>query len=151
VTCLSPIPFQIFTDSSSCFLQKRLFVLLAPCLSAFDAMNTSASLLESLFNHVALPPRLPGKQEDRIDEIEHALTSRLLDASRTLRDLTGLDFGDQWDCIRRLLEVCKTVNSGSKLNKTALLTELRRLGRKDLLILHVAEQNACLLIRRQHE
>ena len=121
-------------------------------------MNPSSasalSVLESLCNHVALPPRLPGKQEHSINQIEHALTERLLDASRTLRDLVNLTnngFGVQWDCIRRVLQTCKAINTGGKLNATSLLTEFRQVERNDLLILHVAEQNAGLLIRRQHE
>ena len=115
-------------------------------------MNTpSASLstiLESLFNHVALPPQLPGKEENRIEQIEHALTVRLLDASRTFRDLTNDEFSNQWDCIRRSLQICKVVNAGGKINKSSLVTEFRSLERKDLLILHIAEQNAGLTIRR---
>lgn len=109
------------------------------------------STLESLFNHVALPPRLPGEHDHKIEEIECALTVRLLSASRELRDLMYNDFGDQWDSIRRSLQTCKAVNAGGKLNKASLVTEFRSLERKDLLILHVAEQNAGLLIRRHHE
>ena len=112
-----------------------------------------SSILESIFSHVALPPRLPAKQEGRTDQIriECALIDRLLDASRTLGVLTSNKFGNQWECIRRLLLTCKVVNAGAKLNKTSLLNEFRILEHKDLLILHVAEQNAGLLIRRHHE
>lgn len=118
-------------------------------------MNTpsalSPSTLELIFNHVALPPRLPGRHDHRIEEIECALTVRLLNASRELRDLMYSDFGDQWDSIRRSLQICKTVNAGGRLNKVSLVTEFQRLERKDLLILHVTEQNAGLLIRRHQE
>jgi hypothetical protein len=116
--------------------------------------NPSANkpfLLESLVNHISLPPRLPDKRENWTDQIESALTERVLDASRTLRDLTNGELSYQWDCIRNILQTCKFVNAGGKLNKTSLLTEFRRLGRKDLLILHVVEQNAGLLIRRHQE
>ena len=123
--------------------------------SLLDPMSTSAasssSILESLLNHVALPLRLPGKEESRIDQIEQALTDCLLDASRTLRDLTNTEFGGHWDCIYRALQICKAVNTGGKLNKTSLLTGFRSVERRDPLILHVAEQNAGLLIRRHYE
>ncbi|KAJ9648167.1 hypothetical protein H2199_001945 [Coniosporium tulheliwenetii] len=107
-----------------------------------------AELLESLFNHVALPPRLPGKQDTRIEQIEQALTVRISDASRALGDFTNEKFRDQWNCIRRSLQACKTVNAGGKVSKTSLLAELRGLERRDLLIVHVTEQNAGLLVRR---
>lgn len=111
---------------------------------------SKASLLESLANHVALPPRLPGKRESQLDQIENALTDRLLDASRTIRDLTHGEISQQWDGIRRILQTCRTINAGGKLDKKQLLTEFRGLGSKHVLIVHVAEQNAGLLIRRQN-
>ena len=46
----------------------------------------SRSLLESLVHHIALPPQLPARSEDNTAQIEQALTARLLDATRTLRD-----------------------------------------------------------------
>src|SRR5436190_969374 len=108
-------------------------------------------LLGSLVIHISLPPRLPDKQENWTDQIESALTDRVLDASRTLRDLTNGELSYQWNCIRIVLQTCKVVNAGGKINKTPLLTEFRRLERNGFLILHIAEQNAGLLIRRQHE
>lgn len=136
-------------------LSRKHSPSLALHLALPDPMNTPAAssspILESLFDHVALPLRLPGKQESRIDQIEHALTECVLDASRTLRNLTNNEFGGHWDCIRRVLQTCKDVNAGGKLNKTSLLTEFRSLEGRYPLILHVAEQNAGLLIRRDYE
>ena len=109
------------------------------------------SLLESLVNHITLPPHLPGKPENGIEQVEHALTGCLLDASRTVRDLTNGQLSYQWECIRNILQTCKVVNAGGKLNKTSLLTEFRKLEHNGYLILHIAEQNAGLLIRRQYE
>lgn len=109
------------------------------------------STLELLFNHVTLPPQLPGKCDHKIEEIEAALILRLLNASRELRDLVHNDFGFQWDSIRQSLQICKAVNAGGKINKACLVTEFRRLKHNDVLILHIAEQNAGLLIRRQNE
>lgn len=109
------------------------------------------SLTKTLFNHVALPPQLPGKQDDRIDQVERALTDRLQDASRTLRDLTNDDIRNQFDFVCHTLHVCKTVNAGGKLDTTSLAAEFRNLRRNDLLILHIAEQNTGLLIRRHQQ
>lgn len=109
------------------------------------------SKLELLFNHVTLPPQLPGKCDHKIEEIEAALILRLLNASRELRDLVHNDFAVQWDSIRQSLQICKAVNAGGKINKASLVTEFQKLEHNDILILHIAEQNAGLLIRRQHE
>lgn len=110
-----------------------------------------SSTLDSLVNHIALPPRLPGKRENDIPQIERKLTDRLLNAARTLRQLTDSEISSQWEGVRHLLQNCKNANEGGKLNKTSLLAHFRRLEREESIILHVAEQNAGLLIRRHHE
>jgi hypothetical protein len=120
-------------------------------LKMADSPAYHPSLLDSLVNHVALPPQLPGKADRNIDQIQLALTNRLLDASRILRDQTKGEFSSQWESIRNILQVCKTANASGKLNKASLLAEFARLERKDFLILHIAEQNAGLLIRRHYE
>ena len=83
-----------------------------------------------------------------MEQIENGLTACVLDATRNLKDLTNGELSRGWDGIRNVLHKCKAVNAGGKINKTFLLTEFRRLQHKGLLILHVAEQNAGLLIRR---
>jgi hypothetical protein len=111
----------------------------------------SSYLLESLVHHIALPPRLPGKEQDKLDQIESSLAIRLVNASRFLRDRADSEVSQQWEHTRNILQTCKTLNAGGKLNKSSLLTEFRKLEHQGLLILHVAEQNAGLLIRRHHE
>ena len=118
-------------------------------MSTFSA--SAPSVFEGVFNHIVLPPRLPSKKDAQLHKIENALTDRLLNASRVLIDHANIEYNDQWNCIRRSLESCKAVNVGGKLNKASLLTQFRNLQRKEILILHIAEQNAGLLVRRHHE
>ncbi len=114
-------------------------------------VSSTSSLLESLFHHVVLPPRLPGKRETNIDAIERAIMDRLLTAIRTLRDFMSDKCPDQWGSLCRSLQICTALNAGGKLNIGSLLTESGSLERNGLLILHITEQNAGLLIRRHHE
>ncbi len=107
--------------------------------------------MESLIHHVALPPRLPGRREGRIDTIELALVNRLLDATRTLCSVSDGALYRHWDTTCRTLQVCKELNAGGKLSKASLITEFRTQGVGELLILHVTEQNAGLLVRRTKE
>lgn len=111
----------------------------------------SPSLLESVFSHVVLPSRLPGAQERTTNQIECALTDLLLGASRTLRDLSNGEIYDRWDKIRHVLQTCQTVNAGGRLRKNSLLAEFRNLGPKDVLVMHIKEQNAGLLVHRHGE
>lgn len=157
--------------------------------------------LEDIFNHVALPPRLPGRQAAQLSLVEGALTQRMIDASkfpclrlcsicvtgceifprrtrqlvghvmlatsdtplsqpgtqsclnpmltsagRVARDLTlDPEAYRVWDSVRLSLETCRTVNQAGRLNKASLLKAFRELGVQEILILHIAEQNAGLL------
>lgn len=114
-------------------------------------MTLTASLTKIIFNHVVLPPQLPGKHDDKIDLVEPALIKLLQDASRILRDLTEDGIREQFDLVCHTLHTCRTVNAGGGLDSATLGAEFGNLGRKGLLILHIAEQNAGLLIRRHQE
>lgn len=109
------------------------------------------ALLEAVINHVALPPRLPAKADNRFDEVEQALSDLLLNASKCLRDHIPGDLSQKWDVTRKTLQICSQVNAGGKLDRRLLLSELQCLNRNDTLIIHVAEQNAGLLIRRDQK
>ncbi|EER23013.1 hypothetical protein CPC735_020410 [Coccidioides posadasii C735 delta SOWgp] len=111
--------------------------------------RSSSMLYGCLINHVALPPCLPGKQEENIIQIEHELLVRLQDAARVLQDQSNAGLGDIWDRVHYILEICKTANARRKLDKARLLAEFRKLQRHRPLILHVTEQNAGLLVWRQ--
>ncbi|OCK76192.1 hypothetical protein K432DRAFT_428888 [Lepidopterella palustris CBS 459.81] len=105
------------------------------------------ALLESVFNHLVLPPKLPGQLDKDVEGIEHSILTRLIRACDTLGKLAGQEFAETWTSIRHSLRVCPNVNQG-RLDKTLMLQEFCGLRLKDLLILHVVKQNAALLVRR---
>ena len=104
------------------------------------------ALLESVFNHLVLPPKLPGQQDIDVEGIEQSILTRLIRACDILGKFTGQQFAETWGSVRHSLRVCLKINPG-RLEKASMLQEFRNLQRKDLLILHVVEQNAALLIR----
>ena len=108
-----------------------------------------ATLLQTIVNHVALPPKLPHKADESFETVHQELLSRLLCAVRIVSDATTTDLLSIWDSTRRVLQTCKELNAGGKLNKSSLLTAFNGLKPDDLLILHVTEQNSGLLIHRK--
>ena len=106
------------------------------------------TLLESVFNHLVLPPKVPGQLDTDTECIERSILTRLLHACDTIGKLTDQNYAETWASILRSLRVCLNVNQG-RLDKTAMLKEFGNLHPKDLLILHVVEQNAAVLIRRR--
>jgi hypothetical protein len=104
-------------------------------------------LLESVFNHLVLPPKLPGHRDIDIEGIEHDILTRLIRACDTVGKLTSQQFGETWASIRYSLRICLNINPG-RLEKVSVLQEFCNLQRNGVLILYVVEQNAALFIRR---
>ncbi|EDO04342.1 hypothetical protein SS1G_06825 [Sclerotinia sclerotiorum 1980 UF-70] len=109
-------------------------------------MATSTNpIMESLINHIVLPPRLPGR-DDRNEKLENGLIDHFITASKAMRDITNDKLSENWDWVRRSLETAKVLNARGKLTKATLLSEFRSLQQNVYLILNIAEQNAALLI-----
>jgi hypothetical protein len=108
------------------------------------------ALLESVFNHLVLPPKLPGHRDIDFEGIKQSILTRLIRACDTLGKFTGEQFGETWASVRYSLCICLNINRG-RLEKASVLQEFCNLQRNGLLILHVVEQNAALLIRRHIE
>ncbi|PBP24232.1 hypothetical protein BUE80_DR004858 [Diplocarpon rosae] len=104
-----------------------------------------SSLLEDVFNHVALPTKLPGRQDGNLDKIEDALVERMSASLSRLSDsLLDPTFGES---LQRSLKVARRINLGGRLMKSSLLDEFQQINTTDFILIHVAEQNAVLLIR----
>ncbi|RDL37029.1 Uncharacterized protein BP5553_04462 [Venustampulla echinocandica] len=105
----------------------------------------SPAILEPLVNHLTLPARLPGQQDSRLYKIEQDLTSLLLDATKELQSA-----GLLVDSLRQSLQTSRVINASGRLLLSSLLTALRELPKSEFLVLHIVEQNAALVIRRDH-
>jgi hypothetical protein len=113
--------------------------------------GSSSRILGFVINHIALPPKLPGRREDDLSLVDDNLARRLHDASRVLRDQTHEEQSQLWDTLCSIIQTCRKLNSGRKLENSSLLNEFSRLQRGYPLILQVTEQNAGLIIRREYE
>ena len=70
------------------------------------------TLLESIFNHLVLPQKLPGQQDINIEEIEINVLTRLIDACRALGEAAGPELVEAWSTLGRSLRVCLDLNLG---------------------------------------
>ncbi|KAI0880451.1 uncharacterized protein GGS22DRAFT_84023 [Annulohypoxylon maeteangense] len=114
----------------------------------FKTTSTPPGVLESLFNHIALPVKLPQESDSSIDEIERALVDRLTVAANLMRDAQDPAYWRIWDSLRRSLQICKALNIGGKLERSQLSIHLKQLRDSDVIILHVAAQNAGIIIHK---
>jgi hypothetical protein len=100
-----------------------------------------------VFNHLVLPPQLPGKQDANIESIGDAIVDRLIRASFTLSRLAGQEDASPWYTIRRYLRRYQSLHVRGRLEKLSLISKFRNFDQEQPLLLHIAEQNAALIIR----
>jgi hypothetical protein len=116
------------------------------------------SFFESVFNHLVLPPKLPDCQDgdeelakpDIMEWIGTEILTYLLTACATLREGTSEHLSEAWSSLESSLRVCEQVRTDG-IVKESLLREFRLIQSRDFLTLHLVEQNAALLIRRNAE
>jgi hypothetical protein len=109
------------------------------------ALNDRA-LMEAVFNHLVLPPKVPSHAEEDPAAIQTQILDRAIRACNTLRELTGEEFTNTWLAVRHSLSTCLNLNQG-RLDKSSMLREFSNIRHTDLIILYVVEQNAAVLIR----
>ncbi|KAF2647966.1 hypothetical protein K491DRAFT_722967 [Lophiostoma macrostomum CBS 122681] len=106
------------------------------------------SLLASVFNHLVLPPQLPGQQDEDLDGVGLDILARLTKAALTLGKLAGPDQAPAWDAVQQSLQRCHALHCLGRLDKQVLFSAFQQFDRGQPLILHVTEQNAALIIRQ---
>ncbi|KAI1817158.1 hypothetical protein GGS20DRAFT_582854 [Poronia punctata] len=106
-------------------------------------------LLESIFNHLVLPPNIPGSQDNDIDLVSREVLKRLIHAVKTVIKLAeDAPWKDAFQNLCISLETCLELNT-CFLERTCLSNHLRGLVPGQMLILYVNEQNAGLLVRHE--
>lgn len=113
--------------------------------------NHSDELLLSIINHVTLPPRLPGKGNIEGDRTDAAIASEVTRTARAFRDLSHQY--NEWTVVCQSLENFRLLHGGRHLSKDELVRAFADVSaaRQSHLIIHVATQNAGLLIRKEAE
>ena len=116
-------------------------------------VSPAAPLLELVYNHIALPRKLPDRGDDgRVAfAVEQNLINRCIDACRVVVERADTQYSHQWERTRRVLQSCKEINIGGRIDKSALLREFQSFDKDFCLIIHIVEQNAGLLVRQYQE
>ncbi|KAB8271491.1 hypothetical protein BDV30DRAFT_228123 [Aspergillus minisclerotigenes] len=112
-------------------------------------MAVNSKILPLTFNHVVLPPKLPGKRETEVQvlEVHNDLLSRVIDAVGQLKEISDAKAVVAWKSIEKTLRTLREVSTEGWVNEASLLGALKELQPGNAIILHVALQNACILIR----
>lgn len=113
-----------------------------------DGHPEATSMDEILFNHIALPPRLPQREDRDIVSVDAALVTRVTEAAKLIRDLPANPCADTWDSLCRSVAACKTFSTIGRLERSVLKTELKHVAKTGFLLLHLRCQNAAIFIQR---
>jgi hypothetical protein len=110
--------------------------------------SLNMDLLASVFNHLVLPPAIPGTDDTAIDDVSYDITLRMIHATETAMNITGdAPWVDAFTTLHHSLRACLELNGG-RLDRASLLSHFQTLHSDQVLILNVKEQNAGLLVRR---
>ncbi|EGR48358.1 uncharacterized protein TRIREDRAFT_62633 [Trichoderma reesei QM6a] len=104
--------------------------------------------IRSIIEHAVLPPKIPGAKEDNYDAMSSEFLNRLEAACERVKGLASSPFADAFHSLSESLRACRALNQEG-LDRVTLLEHFRTLGTNDVLICHVVEQNAAILIRRE--
>ncbi|KAK3353831.1 hypothetical protein B0T25DRAFT_632188 [Lasiosphaeria hispida] len=105
-----------------------------------------ASLLESVFNHVVLPPKLPGCRDSNGRAVEDNLLARLLGACEALSTLPGQGAQSCWEFVRQQLLICLDLHR-CRLDRASIRRAFSNLSVDCPLVLYIEEQNCAILVR----
>ncbi|KAK5657566.1 hypothetical protein OQA88_3140 [Cercophora sp. LCS_1] len=105
-----------------------------------------ASLLESVFNHVVLPPKLPGFQELNGHAVEDNLQARLVGACDALSALRGQRAQRCWQLVRQQLLVCLDLQQ-CRFDRDSIRRAFSNLSVDCPVVVHIEEQNCAILVR----
>ncbi|CAI6095047.1 unnamed protein product [Clonostachys chloroleuca] len=113
------------------------------------ASDKQAATLLAAFSHIVLPPKLPTAYDGDDAALRRDFGNRLVYACRTFRSLCPDLGGDNWETLDLSLRTTLLLNQDF-LAKGDLLRAFRSLD-KEWLALHIAKQNAALIVRRDVE
>ncbi|OQV10858.1 hypothetical protein CLAIMM_14784 [Cladophialophora immunda] len=104
-------------------------------------------LLRSVANHIVLPPDLPGHVDKDLPEIDGDLLRRAQDACIELRSAVGDHFQEELRLLENSLDYGFFIHTAAHLDSLQLQRAFRRLRTGEILLIHIDEQNAGLLVR----
>jgi hypothetical protein len=109
--------------------------------------TAEARLLRAVANHVLLPPDLPGGVDKNLSEISRDLLRRVRAACVDMNFALEGEHRQVLNSLRTSLDYCERMHTSLTLDSTQLQWAAQQLSEQEILIIHVQEQNAGLLIR----
>ncbi|KAF2110805.1 hypothetical protein BDV96DRAFT_190990 [Lophiotrema nucula] len=105
--------------------------------------------LNQVYHHIVLPRAVPGAENGNLERIEAVLWDRLVDAIKTTTAFALPADQHLLDNVRLSHMTSKAIHVQGRVDQKLLTTKLESLEHEQTLLLHLAQQNAAVLIYRQ--
>ncbi|KAJ7636917.1 hypothetical protein FB45DRAFT_451702 [Roridomyces roridus] len=110
-------------------------------------MDITTEQLHYLINHIFLPPELP-QEDDASPDANHILHARILEAGASFSGtLVSAEKRQEWTTVMKMLERLEPNQPSA--GRLADLMGSMAIG--DSLVVHIAAQNAAVILRKRHE
>lgn len=130
------------TSFAGCFFAADLPLTIMASTSRLD-------FLHQLYNHVALPRDIPGKEDGNLHHIDAALLNRMMDAVVKITAYSTVNLRFNLEGLYSSLQASQILNVSGALSKSTLMKQFCTLGQHKMLVLHLNPQNCGLLIYHQ--
>lgn len=108
------------------------------------------SLIECVFNHLVLPPKVPGSHDARYDNVLSDLVGRLLDGIDNLVPHLPAGQKPAIAILRDSLVASGDINAGGLLDRATLIKAFATIKERPL-ILYMEPQNAALVVKLEND
>ncbi|KAL8335908.1 hypothetical protein RB598_009880 [Gaeumannomyces tritici] len=102
--------------------------------------------LRAVFNHLVLPPRVPGGPDEDEENVSHEVLARLSSTCYNTFSNTESSWSAAFRGLQASLSACEVLHQSGGLDRTALLAHFKQLKPGHILVLHIIPQNAALLV-----
>lgn len=101
--------------------------------------------LRAVFNHLVLPPRVPGEPDANEAQVSSDVLARMTNSCFTASTRAQPAWSVAFGTLRASLDASDVLHRSDGLSRAALLAHFRKLETGRMLMLHLEPQNAALL------
>ncbi|KAL4783383.1 hypothetical protein BJX76DRAFT_358024 [Aspergillus varians] len=110
-------------------------------------VDHSPKLIQQVFNHILLPPRLPDQDDSNVGDLNSEIILRAMQAADVLCLLQQPGSSDIWGSVKRSLDLCDATHEDNQVDRDQLLQAFQQVEQNTSIIVHIAAQNAGLLVQ----
>ncbi|KAL8410402.1 hypothetical protein RB596_000187 [Gaeumannomyces avenae] len=102
--------------------------------------------LRAVFNHLVLPPKVPGGPDEDEEKVSHEVLVRMSNGCYTASSNADSSWSAAFQALQASLSACEVFHQSGSLDRAVLLAHFKQLKPGHILVIHLVPQNAALLV-----